>query len=174
MFWTDAFLQGASNNIFGNAFYRNPGQAPFEEISQTAGVETYWPWGVSVGDLNADGWEDILVTAGMGYPFRYAINSVLLNEQGHRFFDAEFLVGVEPRAGGQIDREIFEDEGRDLGREAFVPRGGSSTSSIRSIPIGMCCGKGLQLVRAHGPASFLPHWISSTWRCRNLGTRLRN
>lgn len=106
-FWTDAFLQGASNNIFGNAFYRNPGAAPFEEIAQAVGAETYWPWGVSAGDLNADGYEDLFVTAGMGYPFRYAINSVLLNERGQRFFDAEFLVGVEPRANGQIDREMF-------------------------------------------------------------------
>ncbi len=104
-FWTDAFLQGASNNVFGNAFYRNPGRLPFEEVSQNLGVETYWPWGVSVGDLNADGWEDMFVTAGMGYPFRYAINSVLLNDEGRRFFDAEFLVGVEPRP--RIDAEMF-------------------------------------------------------------------
>ena len=107
-FWTDAFLQGASNNVFGNAFYRNPGSLPFDEISQSNGTETYWPWGVSAGDLNADGYEDLFVTAGMGYPFRYAINSVLLNEQGSRFFDAEFLLGVEPRAKGEIERKAFD------------------------------------------------------------------
>jgi hypothetical protein len=44
----------------------------------------------------------------MGYPFRYAINSVLLNEQGTRFFDAEFLLGVEPRANGAIERKVFD------------------------------------------------------------------
>jgi hypothetical protein len=106
-FWTDAFLQGASNNVFGNAFYRNTGRLPFDEVAQSVGAETYWPWGVSAGDLNADGFEDLFVTAGMGYPFRYAINSVLLNEGGKRFFDAEFLVGVEPRTGGRIERELF-------------------------------------------------------------------
>jgi hypothetical protein len=105
-FWTDAFLQGASNNVFGNAFYRNPGSLPFAEISQNNGTETYWPWGVSAGDLNADGFEDLFVTAGMGYPFRYAINSVLLNDQGSRFFDAEFLLGIEPRAKG-IEQKVF-------------------------------------------------------------------
>jgi hypothetical protein len=105
--WTDAFLQGASNNIFGNAFYQNKGGGKFEEISDRLGVETYWPWGVSVGDLNADGFEDIFVTAGMGYPFRYGINSLLLNEAGQKFFDAEFLLGIEPRAGG-IDKNLFE------------------------------------------------------------------
>lgn len=105
--WTEEYLQGSSNNIFGNAFYENRGSEPWVEISDRLGVETYWPWGASVGDLNADGFEDILVTAGMGYPFRYAINSVLLNDAGRRFFDVEFLVGIEPRAGGRLGKEWF-------------------------------------------------------------------
>ena len=68
-------------------------------------METFWPWGPSVGDLNADGYDDVFVTAGMGYPLRYSINSVLLNEGGRRFFDAEFLVNVEPRK--QLTKEYF-------------------------------------------------------------------
>jgi enediyne biosynthesis protein E4 len=104
--WTDAFLQGASNNIFGNAFYEATTNGAFQEISVHNGTETYWPWGPSVGDLNADGYEDIFVTAGMGYPFRYGMNSVLLNEGGRRFVDAEFALGVEPRATG-VDIEYF-------------------------------------------------------------------
>jgi hypothetical protein len=102
-----AFLQGASNNIFGNALYLNKGGGPFEEVSDKAVAETYWPWGLSVGDLNADGYEDAFITAGMGYPFRYGINSLLLNERGQRFFDAEFVVGVEPRAGGRFEKPMF-------------------------------------------------------------------
>jgi hypothetical protein len=50
-----------------------------------------------VGDINADGWDDVFVTAGMGYPFRYGINSMLLNNRGERFLDAEFILGIEPR-----------------------------------------------------------------------------
>jgi len=106
--WTDAFLQGASNNIFGNAFYRNEGNGRFAEISDKIGAETYWPWGVSVGDLNADGYDDVFVTAGMGHPFRYGINSVLLNDGGRRFFDSEFILGIEPRKDGRIETEYFE------------------------------------------------------------------
>ncbi|MGZ8920756.1 MAG: CRTAC1 family protein, partial [Limisphaerales bacterium] len=104
--WTDAFLLGASNNIFGNAFYEAQKNGSFQEISSRNGTETYWPWGPSVGDLNADGYEDIFVTAGMGYPFRYGINSVLLNEGGRGFVDAEFALGVEPRPTG-VDIEYF-------------------------------------------------------------------
>ena len=105
--WSDAFLQGASNNIFGNAFYQNQGNGRFVEVSDRIGVETYWPWGVSVGDVNADGYEDVFVTAGMGYPFRYAINSLLLNDEGRRFFDSEYILGVEPRQDGRIENEYF-------------------------------------------------------------------
>ena len=105
--WTDEYLQGASNNIFGNAFYHNLGGGKFAENSDVIGAETYWPWGVSVGDVNADGYEDVFVTSGMGYPFRYAINPLLLNEHGRSFFNAEFLVGLEPRAGRRTDKKWF-------------------------------------------------------------------
>lgn len=105
--YTDAFLQGASNNIFGNAFYENKGGGKFVERSTELGLETYWPWGISAADLNADGFQDLFVSAGMGMPFRYAINSVLLNDAGRKFFDSEFLLGVEPRAGGRIERDDY-------------------------------------------------------------------
>ena len=32
------------------------------------GVESYWPWGPSVGDMNADGWDDIFIASGMTVP----------------------------------------------------------------------------------------------------------
>ena len=105
--WTDAFLQGASNNIFGNAFYLNKGNGHYEEISDKIGAETYWPWGITVADLNADGYEDVFVTAGMGWPFRYGINSVLLNEAGKRFVDSEYVLGVEPRKDNRFEKEYF-------------------------------------------------------------------
>lgn len=86
-----------SNFIFGNAFYHNLGGGKFEEISDKIGVETYWPWGVSVGDVNSDGWDDVFVTAGMSFPFRYSTNSMLLNNRGEKFLDSQFLLGIEPR-----------------------------------------------------------------------------
>lgn len=93
------FMMGGAptNFIMGNAFYHNLGAGKFEEISDKIGVEQLWPWGVSVADINADGWQDIFVTAGMNFPFRYGINSMLLNNQGEKFLDSEFLLGIEPR-----------------------------------------------------------------------------
>jgi len=89
--------------VFGNALYHNLGDGKFEEVSDRMGVENYWPWGPSVGDINADGWDDIFITAGMSFPYRYGINSMLLNNRGERFLDAEFLLGIEPRRDGRTN-----------------------------------------------------------------------
>jgi hypothetical protein len=91
------FLATDGNHVLGNALFTNQGQGRFTEMSDRANVETGWPWGPSVGDLNADGWPDIFIAAGMNFPFRYRGNDVLLNEGGKRFANAEFVVGVEPR-----------------------------------------------------------------------------
>jgi len=94
------FPQGKGGFIFGNALFANQGGGRFEEVSDSVGVETYWPWGPSVDDFNADGWDDIFVAAGMNFPFRYGNNSLLLNEGGHHFLPSEFVLGVEPRPTG--------------------------------------------------------------------------
>jgi hypothetical protein len=101
MQWPDEYLQGGADNVFGNALYHNLGGGRFEEVSDPLGAENYWPWGVSVGDLNADGWEDVFITSGMGFPFRYGINTMLLNNRGRGFLDSEFLLGIEPRRDGR-------------------------------------------------------------------------
>jgi hypothetical protein len=100
------FPDGKKGLIFGNALYANRGGA-FEEVSDAAGVETYWPWGPSVDDLNADGWDDIVIASSMNFPFRYQPNAVLLNEAGRRFLPAEFLLGVEPRPEGATTKVWF-------------------------------------------------------------------
>jgi len=118
MQWSEEHLRGGANNIFGNALYHNLGGGRFEEVSDRMGVENYWPWGVSVDDVNADGWEDVFITSGMGYPFRYGINSLLLNNRGEKFLDAEFLLGIEPRKDGRTHTAWFEvdcaTEGKDI------------------------------------------------------------
>jgi hypothetical protein len=105
--WTEEYLRGSSNNIFGNALWKNLGGGKYQEVSDETGAETWWPWGPSVGDLNADGYPDVFVTAGMGYPFGYAVNNVLLNERGTRFIDSEFTLGVEPRLGWRTTTDYF-------------------------------------------------------------------
>src|SRR5213079_904128 len=114
----DFFPDGKDRFIFGNALFANRGGGRFEEVSDSLGVETYWPWGPSVDDLNADGWDDIFVASGMNFPHRYGINSVLLNEQGRHFLPSEFVLGVEPRPNGATEQVWFtlDCRGADRGQ----------------------------------------------------------
>ena len=103
----EEFLQSQSRSVYGNGFYRNEGDGRYAEVSDRIGVENYWPWGLSVGDLNADGFADIFITSSMNYPFRYGVNSLLLNEGGAFFRDSEFALRVEPRQGNATARPWF-------------------------------------------------------------------
>ncbi len=107
MQWKEPFLRSGGMSVFGNAFYRNDGNGTFSEISDEIGAENYWPWGFSVGDLNADGYDDVFIASGMGYPFRYGANTLLLNDKGKMFRDSEFILGVEPRRERRLTGRAF-------------------------------------------------------------------
>jgi len=106
--WDEDHLRSGGQSIFGNSFFQQKADGSFEEISDRIGVENYWPWGLSTGDLNADGYQDAFITSSMNYPFRYAVNSLLLNDQGKRFRDAEFILGVEPRKNRETAKAWFQ------------------------------------------------------------------
>ncbi len=114
MRWPESLLQSGGMSIFGNSFFvrENGG---YVEMSDKRNLECYWPWGVSVGDLNADGYQDAFVTCSMNYPYAYALNKVYLNDRGRGFLDSEFILGVEPRREGRTAKPIFtlEPDGVD-------------------------------------------------------------
>ena len=114
MKWTEAFRGDGKRSIWGNSLFIKEGPGKYREASDAFGTENYCPWGPSVGDLNADGYDDAFITAGMNYPERYMVNAVKLNDRGRRFVDAEFVVGVEPRKGGVVTPWFLLDaSGRD-------------------------------------------------------------
>jgi len=132
----DRILGGTADAfVFGNALYHNAGGGKFDEVSDRLGVENYWPWGPSVGDLNADGWDDIFIASSMNYPHRYGINSLLLNDRGETFRDAEFLVGIEPRRDGRTHTPWFELDCLQEGLGADLCRGQRGKITVMS-PLG--------------------------------------
>ncbi len=86
--------------LFGNALYRNLGHGHFAETAAAAGLETFWPWGVATGDYDNDGNEDVFIPSGMGYPFYYWPNHLMMNNGDGTFQDRAAALGVEPPARG--------------------------------------------------------------------------
>jgi hypothetical protein len=91
--------------IFGNTFFKNLGGGKFTEMSDRAGLETFWPWGIATGDFDNDGFEDVFLAAGMGSPFFYWPNSLLMNNGNETFTDHAAGEDLEPPARG-----VYQDE----------------------------------------------------------------
>jgi enediyne biosynthesis protein E4 len=87
--------------LFGNTLFRNLGGGRFEEVSDKAGVETFWPWGIAADDFDQDGFVDLFLPSGMGYPLFYWRNYLLMNRGDGTFEDRSRTTGIEPRPGGE-------------------------------------------------------------------------
>ena len=92
--------------IFGNGLYQNDGHGKFQEVSDAAGMETLWPWGSAAGDFVNNGREDVFITAGMGYPFWYWPNALMMNKGNGTFTDGAEQMGIEPLPRGQFLEEL--------------------------------------------------------------------
>jgi hypothetical protein len=143
MKWPVSFRGTGKTSIWGNSFFLKDGPNRFREVSDEIGAENYCPWGPSVGDLNADGFDDAFIASGMNYPERYMIDSVKLNDGGRRFVDAEFALGIEPRLGG-VSTPFFEldasgkdrnhkDAQGEAGRIAIWGARGTRSSAIFDV-----------------------------------------
>jgi hypothetical protein len=144
MKWPESFRGTGASSIWGNALFLKDGPGRYREVSDAWNAESYCPWGPSVADLNADGYEDVFIASGMNFPDRYMRNVFKLNDGGRRFVDAEFVVGIEPRAGGVAtpwfeidafgaDRDHPGAAGARTRRVAFVAAKGSRSSAVFDI-----------------------------------------
>jgi hypothetical protein len=106
--------------LFGNALYHNLGQGKFEETDIEAGLETFWPWGIATGDYDNDGREDVFITSGMGYPFYYWPNQLMMNNGNGTFRERGAALGIEPPVGGV-------NQGKNIGGK---PAARSSRSAV--------------------------------------------
>jgi hypothetical protein len=107
--------------LFGNALYRNLGHGKFTETAIAAGLETLWPWGVATGDFDNDGHEDVFIPSGMGYPFYYWPNQLMMSNGDGTFQDRAAALGVEPPTHGiYLDESIGGQRATRSSRSAVV------------------------------------------------------
>src|SRR5262249_58523945 len=92
--------------VFGNTLFKNLGGGKFEEISDKAGMETFWPWGIATGDFDNDGFEDVFIPSGMGFPYHYWPNALMMNQGNEKFSDKAKELGLDPPPHSQYRQQI--------------------------------------------------------------------
>ncbi len=86
--------------VYGNTLFKNLGGGKFEEVSEKANMETFWPWGIATGDFDNDGYEDAFLPSGMGYPFYFWPNQLRMNNGDGTFRERAEELGIEPSVRG--------------------------------------------------------------------------
>jgi hypothetical protein len=94
--------------LFGNTLFKKLASGKFEEVSDQAGMETFWPWGVAIGDFDSDGFEDVYLPSGMGYPYPYWPSALMRNNGDGTFSDHATDSGIEPLPGGLFLEEKID------------------------------------------------------------------
>lgn len=75
-----------TSNLHSSQLFLNKGNLEFENITQQAGVSTQaWCTGVSVVDINQDGWRDIYVCVSGTVPWNRRKNMLFINQRNNTF-----------------------------------------------------------------------------------------
>lgn len=90
---SDIFFAG---NEVSNKLYRNLGELKFEDITEKANVGQlgYWISGVTIVDINSDGFQDIYLSRGGYLPTEKRKNSLLINNGDLTFTEAAEQYGL--------------------------------------------------------------------------------
>ena len=131
---TDLFFTG---NTVSNKLYRNQGNrgAPFqfEDISITAGIlplgNSSWCTGVTMADVNADGWLDIYVSRSGNLKPENRENLLYINQQNGTFVEQAKEYGLNDP--GYSVQAAFFDYDRDGDLDMFLVNHGMETYTGR-------------------------------------------
>ena len=109
-----------TGNMVENKLYLNKGNLHFEDISQKAGVACTegWKTGVTVVDINKDGWLDLYVCRSAMSDTSLRKNLLFINNQDLTFSEQGAIYGLADM--GYSTQAAFFDYDRDGDEDAFI------------------------------------------------------
>lgn len=107
-------------NQQGNKLYLNKGNWKFEDITARAAVGGAKPWhtGVTMADVNADGWLDIYVSNAGLINGNNTANELFINQQNGTFKEEAARYGLDDK--GQSTQAVFFDYDHDGDLDCYV------------------------------------------------------
>lgn len=107
-------------NQLGNKLYLNKGNWKFEDITARAAVGGAKPWrtGVTMADVNADGWLDIYVSNAGLISGNNTANELFINQQNGTFKEEAARYGLDDK--GQSTQAVFFDYDHDGDLDCYV------------------------------------------------------
>lgn len=116
--WEDIFF--VSNKQGGNKLYKNKGAFKFTDITTTAGVagKSQWCTGVSMVDINADGWLDIYISTVIIPGLLQSHNELYINNKNGTFTEAAAQYGLDFK--GHCTQAAFFDYDNDGDLDCFL------------------------------------------------------
>ncbi|MEL6193897.1 MAG: VCBS repeat-containing protein, partial [Bacteroidota bacterium] len=110
----DIFFTG---NLVPNRLYLNKGNFQFEDITERAGIlhtVDSWSTGVTMADVNADGWLDIYVSQVGNFLDRRGRNQLFINQQDESFKEEAEFYGLDQQGFGTQAAFFDFDQDGDL------------------------------------------------------------
>jgi enediyne biosynthesis protein E4 len=120
-----------TSNQHENELYLNKGNWKFEEVAAKSGLISthHWHTGVTMVDINGDGWLDIYVCNGGDIPGDDRANELYINQKNGQFKEEAHAYGLDDH--GISTQAIFFDYDHDGDLDCFILN--NSNKSVESF-----------------------------------------